>query len=37
LNEEGGDWEKKNKLAVYEGINFIVERNLSKAAEQFIS
>ena len=37
MNQEGGDWEKKNKLAVYQGIMFIIERNLPKAAELFLS
>ena len=36
LNEEGGDWEKKNKLAVYEGIMMIIQRNFTKAADLFL-
>ena len=32
LNEEGGDWEKKNKLLVYEGLWLIKKRDLESAA-----
>ena len=34
--EEGGDWEKKNKLKVYEGLYLIVVRQFKKAAELLI-
>lgn len=37
LNEEGGDWEKKNKLLVYEGIVQIIKKDLSGAANTFLS
>ena len=30
LNEEGGDWEKKNKLDVYRGIMMIIKREFSE-------
>lgn len=33
---EDGDWENKNKLAVYEGIMMIVERNFKRGAELFL-
>lgn len=33
---EDGDWENKNKLAVYEGIMMIIERNFKKGAELFL-
>ena len=26
LNKEGGDWEKKNRFKVYEGLNFILNK-----------
>jgi 26S proteasome regulatory subunit N7 len=34
--EEGGDWEKKNKLKVYEGVYCMMIRNFKRAAELFI-
>lgn len=37
LNEEGGDWEKKNKLLVYEGLWMIKKRNLEEAATILLS
>jgi len=33
----GGDWEKKNKLCVYEGISCLISRNFTKAAELFLA
>ena len=37
LNEEGGDWEKKNKLLVYEGLWLIKKRQLESAAVILLS
>ena len=37
LNDEGGDWEKKNKLLVYEGLWLIKKRNLEAAATTLLS
>ena len=37
LNEEGGDWEKRNKLKVYEGIWMMLKRDLVGAANMFLS
>ena len=37
LNEEGGDWEKKNKLLVYEGLWLIKKRDLETAAVTLLS
>ena len=37
LNEEGGDWEKKNKLMVYEAVLLLVKKELAKAANLFLS
>lgn len=37
LNEEGGDWEKKNKLLVYEGLLFVIQKDLTSAAHTFLS
>lgn len=37
LNEEGGDWEKKNKLLVYEGLWMIKKRDLEAAATTLLS
>jgi 26S proteasome regulatory subunit N7 len=36
LKEEGGDWEKKNKLKVYEGLNFILNKNFKDAGKNFL-
>lgn len=36
LNEEGGDWEKKNKLMVYEGIWSLMRRRLPEAAASLL-
>ena len=33
LTDESLDWEKKNKLAIYEGISFILKREIVRAAE----
>lgn len=37
LDEEGGDWEKKNKLLVYDGIWHVIKRDFHKAADIFLS
>lgn len=37
LNEEGGDWEKKNKIMVYEGLWLIKKRDFEKAANTLLS
>ena len=36
LLEEGGDWERKNKLKVYEGVYFIMVRDFKSAAEKLL-
>ncbi|CAJ2653988.1 unnamed protein product [Trifolium pratense] len=36
LFEEGGDWERKNRLKVYEGLYCMSTRNFEKAAELFL-
>jgi 26S proteasome regulatory subunit N7 len=36
LKSEGGDWEKKNRLKVYEGLNFILNRNFKDAGKNFL-
>ncbi len=36
LNEEGGDWEKKNKLDVYRGIMMMIRREFSQASLTFL-
>jgi hypothetical protein len=30
---QGGDWDRRNRLKVYEALSFIMSRNFSKAAE----
>lgn len=37
LIKEGGDWERKNRLKVYEGLNMCVRRNFISASQLFIS
>eukprot|EP00262_Sarcandra_glabra_P014785 TRINITY_DN4395_c0_g1_i2.p1 TRINITY_DN4395_c0_g1~~TRINITY_DN4395_c0_g1_i2.p1 ORF type:complete len:387 (+),score=62.11 TRINITY_DN4395_c0_g1_i2:141-1301(+) len=36
LFEEGGDWERKNRLEVYEGLYCMSTRNFKKAADLFL-
>lgn len=36
LLEEGGDWERKNKLKVYEGVYFIMVREFKNAANKLL-
>ncbi|RXH96110.1 hypothetical protein DVH24_008610 [Malus domestica] len=36
LFEEGGDWERKNRLKVYEGLYCMSTRNFKKAADFFL-
>ncbi|KAH0863338.1 hypothetical protein HID58_080549 [Brassica napus] len=36
LFEEGGDWERKNRLKVYEGLYCMSTRNFKKAASLFL-
>ncbi|CAA7401753.1 unnamed protein product [Spirodela intermedia] len=36
LFEEGGDWERKNRLKVYEGLFCLSTRNFKKAADLFL-
>jgi len=36
LFEEGGDWERKNRLKVYEGLYCLSTRNFKKAADLFL-
>ncbi|KAL2492300.1 26S proteasome non-ATPase regulatory subunit 6-like protein [Abeliophyllum distichum] len=36
LFEEGGDWERKNRLKVYEGLYCMSTRNFKKAANLFL-
>jgi 26S proteasome regulatory subunit N7 len=35
--EEGADWDKKNKLKIFEGVYCMMTRDLKTAAELFIS
>ena len=37
LIKEGGDWERKNRLKVYEGLNLCIKRNFIAASQLFIS
>ncbi len=36
LKEEGADWEKKNRLKIYEGLNFVLNKNFKDAGKNFI-
>ena len=36
LCDEGGDWERKNRLKVYEALFSMVSRDFKKAAELFL-
>jgi len=35
LIEEGGDWDRRNRLKVYEGVYFLMARDFSSAAKLF--
>ena len=37
LIEEGADWEKKNKLKIYEGVYAMMIRDFKRAADLFVS
>jgi 26S proteasome regulatory subunit N7 len=37
LEEEGSDWEKKNKMSLYKALESISQRNFKLAAEQMMS
>jgi 26S proteasome regulatory subunit N7 len=37
LVDEGADWDKKNKLKIFEGVYCMMIRDLKKAAELFLS
>ncbi|OHT06797.1 PCI domain containing protein [Tritrichomonas foetus] len=37
LIKEGGDWERKNRLKIYEGLNLCIKRNFIAASNLFIS
>ena len=37
LVEEGADWDKKNKLKIFEGVYCMLIRDLNRAAELFMS
>lgn len=37
LEEEGSDWEKKNKMSIYKALENVRRRNFELAAEQLIS
>eukprot|EP01134_Creolimax_fragrantissima_P006634 CFRG6634T1 len=37
LIEEGGDWDRRNRLKVYEGLYFMTIRNFKKAADLLLS
>ena len=36
LKSEGGDWEKKNRFKIYEGLNFVLNKNFKDAGKNFI-
>ena len=36
LKTEGGDWEKKNRLKIYEGLNFVLNKNFKDAGKNFL-
>lgn len=37
LFEKGGDWERKNKLKVFEAVYFLIVRDFKQACELFVS
>jgi len=36
MMEEGGDWDRRNRLKVYEGLYSMSIRNFGKAADLFL-
>ena len=36
LCDEGGDWDRRNRLKVYEGLYLMSIRNLKRASELFV-
>jgi 26S proteasome regulatory subunit N7 len=36
LLKDAGDWEKKNRLKVYDGINYVLNRNFKEAGKLFL-
>ena len=36
LKEESADWEKKNRFKIYEGLNFILNKNFKDAGKNFL-
>ena len=36
LKEEGADWEKRNRLKIYEGLNFVLNKNFKDAGKNFL-
>jgi 26S proteasome regulatory subunit N7 len=36
LLKDGGDWEKRNRLKVYDGLNYILNRNFKEAGKLFL-
>ena len=36
LKSDGGDWEKKNRLKVYEGLYFVLNKNFKDAGKNFL-
>jgi 26S proteasome regulatory subunit N7 len=37
LVEEGADWDKKNKLKIFEGVYCMMVRDFKKASDLFVS
>lgn len=37
LVEDGADWDKKNKLKIFEGVYCMLTRDITRAAELFVS
>lgn len=35
--EDGADWDKKNKLKIYEGVYCMMIRDLKKASDLFVN
>jgi 26S proteasome regulatory subunit N7 len=36
LIEEGGDWDRRNRLKVYSGLHFVTIRQFKRGGEQFL-
>ena len=37
LADDGGDWDRRNRLKIHEAVNFMLKRKFTEATENFLS